>query len=83
MVLSGAGIQEFRLYEVEPDHLWRLSLVEVAQHRIPRILMQIVHIFGFRDDGLAQRASRVPAFRRFFDNENNLIHDTDLQTSLP
>ena len=49
-------------------------IVKMAEHRVADYRLQSLEVACLSEDGRAQRAGRIPAFRSFFDHEDDLVH---------
>ena len=76
--LAGVSYRDHSIpHEVEPDHPRAIGVVrEVAEHRVARYCLQSIEVVRLREDGYAQGARRIPAFWRYLDGEDDLVHVT-------
>ena len=70
-------------HEMQPDHRRRVRRIEVASYGVPNSRTQTVQVIGLGENGFAEGARRVPAFRRFLDDEDDLGHAANLKSGFP
>src|SRR5882724_8780012 len=54
--------------------LWAIALLQSDISPIANLAPQRLHGFRFSENGMTQGASGISAFRRFFDEKDNLVH---------
>src|SRR5436305_15295187 len=69
---------------MKADELRPLALLEVAEHGVPDLSVELFGVVGFSEDGFTESPGRVPPFRRFLHDEDQLFHPPapSLRTSL-
>jgi len=73
---AGASYSEQSIpYEMESDNPRTVGMIFImAKHRVAQLSLQGLEVVCLCEDGHAQRACRIPAFWRFLDYEDNLVH---------
>ena len=60
--------------KMQTNHLWGVSLIEMAIHGVANLLPKCVQSVRFRKDGLTQSPRRKAAFRGFLDEKKDFVH---------
>jgi hypothetical protein len=68
---EASSADDFLAYEVEPDDLRDLALVEMAVNRVSHLRMEIGQVIALREDRLSEGAGGEAALRGFLDEEDH------------